>query len=211
MVAGCAPSARAPESSTTTTTSYTFEPVGASPRAAEGHEPVAEKNLSDAQILGIVREANAWEIDLATMAKRRASRSEVKEIAGLMFRQHNDAQMSARALGARTNIAPAESETSRMLYADVAGKAKSMRDASGDDFDRFFVDTMVRHHHDLLALIDQGLVPNATNGELKLYLVELRQRAALHLARLEEVQSSLGRVWGAPGVEPRRNSAPSHR
>lgn len=200
-VVGCAPSPRAPESSTTTTTSYTFEPVVETQRAAEDQKPPAERSLSDAQILGIVREANAWEIDLTTMAKRRASRSEVKEVAGLMFKQHNDAQMKARMLGASTKIAPAESVTSKQLYADVAETAQSMRDVTGDDFDRFFVDTMVKHHRDLLTILDQRLIPNATNGELKLYLVDMRQRAALHLTKLEDVQTTLGRMWGARAVD----------
>lgn len=200
-VLGCAPPPRPPESSTTTVTSATYDPTFETQRAVEPRAPAKEALVSDAQILGIVAEANAWEVDLTTVAKRRGSRAEVKEVAGLMFKQHSDAQMRARSLGERTRISPVASETSQQLHAAVATTAQSMRDASGDVFDRFFVDAMITYHRDLLVLLDQQLIPSATNGELKLYLVDMRQRAVMHLARLEDVQMTLGRMWGARAVD----------
>lgn len=182
------------------------EPLGASPEARtplyrapgesiqdQAKQPTTPAAfLEEGQILGVIIAANAGEIDAAQLAKQRATKKEVKELAALMFTQHNEAQSKAKAVTAKTKIASADSDTSNKLKEEGVAIVKSLRETpSGDEFDRLYVDAMVKGHRDLLSTIDHRLIGGAKNGELKAFVTDMRQHVSMHLTKSEEVQKAL--------------------
>lgn len=181
------------------------EPLGAGPEARtpryrdprdstqdQAKQPGSEGFLEEGQILGVLVAANAGEIDAAGLAKQRATKKEVKELAALMFTQHSDAQTKAKTITAKTKIAAADSDASTKLKEEGVGIVKTLRETpAGDEFDRLYVEAMVKGHRELLSTIDHRLVSGAKNGELKAFVVEMRQHVAMHLSKSEEVQKAL--------------------
>jgi putative membrane protein len=86
---------------------------------------------------------------------------------------------------------PEESATSRGLKADADKEATKLKGLSGTAFDKAYVDNEVAYHEKVLGAVDNTLIPNTKNAELKSLLESARPIFASHLNHAKEIQSSL--------------------
>jgi putative membrane protein len=146
---------------------------------------------TDPQIAMIAVTADNVDIDAAKLAASKTSNAKVKDFANLMIRDHTSVNKKATALAKKLNITPEESDTSRSLKSSGDQTLEKLRGLSGAAFDKAYIDNEVSYHEAVAKVVDDTLIPNAKNAELKSLLESARPIFASHLNHAKEVQSSL--------------------
>lgn len=146
--------------------------------------------LTDGEILQITHTANIGEIDQARLALSRSKDARVRSLAQMMVQDHSQADQKGMVLAKKEKLERLASATSESLESDVQSTTGTLR-AETADFDKNYVDAQIREHQAVLDTIDQKLVVNATNPELKVYLREIRAAVASHLQHAQDVQNDL--------------------
>lgn len=152
-----------------------------------------DKAPNDAQIAAIVVTANQVDIDAGKLALTKASAAKVKDFAQLMITDHSGVNQAATELVSKLRVKPEPSSTSEGLEKGGAEKLAELQKLTGSSFDRAYVDNEVAYHQSVLDAVDQMLVPNARNAELKALLVKVRPAFVAHLQHAKQLQSSLRR------------------
>jgi putative membrane protein len=148
---------------------------------------------SDAQIAQIVVTANQVDIDAGKLAKSKASSKDVKDFAQLMITDHSGVNKSATELVTKLHVTPEPSATSDSLKQGGEQNLAALKKLSGSAFDRAYVDHEVAYHEAVIGAVDNTLIPNAKNAELKALLIKVRPAFVAHLAHAKELQASLGK------------------
>jgi predicted outer membrane protein len=68
----------------------------------------------------------------------------------------------------------------------------SLRDANGAAFDTAYMDCQVEAHQNLLAALDQQLLPAATDQQLRDALTKMRSTVEAHLKEAKAIRADLG-------------------
>ncbi len=146
------------------------------------------QQLTDAQIVSIVDTVHKGEVDQGQLAVRKAKDAQVKQFAQMMTTDHGGSMNKFKQLG----ITPETTQTSTQLQTDSQNAIQSLSGQTGMDFDRAYMDLQVKEHQQVLNDLDQKLIPNAKNAELKKNLTDLRSKVAEHLQKAEQIQQKLG-------------------
>ena len=152
---------------------------------AEGAAP------TDPQIAAIVVAANQVDIDAGNLAKSKTESSQVKEFAQRMITDHSGVLKAAVDLVTKLKVTPESNPTSESLTKGGADNLAALKNLAGSDFDRAYIDHEVSYHEAVLNAVDQTLIPNAQNQELKALLVKVRPAFAAHLEHAKELQAAL--------------------
>ncbi len=148
--------------------------------------------ISDAEIVAITSAANSGEIEEAKAALKGAQNAQVKSFANMMIKEHGEAETKGKKVAQTAKITPAESEISKKLKSDTESRVASLRSQKGAEVDRSYMDAQIKAHRDVLATIDDKLLPNAKNADLKAHLGEVRHHVSMHLDKAQEISASLG-------------------
>jgi putative membrane protein len=148
---------------------------------------------SDPQIAGIVVTANSIDVEAGKLAKSRTKNKEVSKFAQQMITDHTAVNKQAGALAKKLKVKPEDSDTSKSLKAGAADNIKNLKGLKGAAFDKAYVDHEVAYHQAVLDAIDQVLIPNAKNAELKALIVKVRPAIAAHLEHAKMVQAGLAK------------------
>jgi putative membrane protein len=146
---------------------------------------------SDAQIAHIVVTANAVDIEAGKVAEKKGSTGEVKKFGKQMVTDHTGVNQQAAALAKKLGVTPEDNATSKSLKEGGDANLKRLATLKGKEFDRAYVDNEVKYHEAVLAAIDDTLVPNAKNAELKALIVKVRPAIDAHLQHAKHMQASL--------------------
>jgi putative membrane protein len=147
--------------------------------------------LSDAEIAAIVVAANAVDAEIGDVAAERATDAGIRQFGTTMGADHRAVNKSAAELVARLNVSPVESAVSRKLRADGAAFLVELRKKSGAAFDRAYIEHEVEYHKAVIAAVDEALIPNATNEELKKTLISVRPALVAHLKHAQHLRAGL--------------------
>src|SRR3954453_1863092 len=82
---------------------------------------------TDPQIVGIVVAANQIDIDSGRLALTKAKSQEVRDFAQQMVTDHTALQKSVSDLGAKLNVTPEDSDTSRSLKSQAEQTTKKLQ------------------------------------------------------------------------------------
>jgi putative membrane protein len=151
----------------------------------------AEQKVTDAQIAAIVVAANQVDIDAGKFAADKASNADVKSFAQMMVTDHTSVNKSAVDLVTKLRVSPEENDTSRSLKAGGENNLADLRKLKGKAFERAYVDHEVAYHEQVIQALDNVLIPNAQNAELKALLVKVRPAFIAHLEHAKHLQSTL--------------------
>ena len=146
---------------------------------------------TDPQIAMIAVTADNVDIDAGKMAAGKTSNPKVKAFANLMVRDHTSVNKKATALAKKLKVTPEESDTSRSLKSDGDKNLEKLRGMSGAEFDKAYIDNEVNYHEAVAKVLDETLIPNAKNAELKALLESAKPIFTSHLNHAKELQSSL--------------------
>jgi putative membrane protein len=153
----------------------------------------AQKNqkLTDPEIASVAVTANQVDIDYAKIAEKKASNAEVKNFAQTMAKDHQSVIDQAVALVTKLGVTPKDNATSRSLKATETKTAKMLNSKSGKAFDKAYVDNEVAYHTAVIGTVENVLIPDATNAELKSLLQSALPLFKAHLAHAQMIQKSL--------------------
>jgi putative membrane protein len=175
--ASCGKKESTPESSSTT------------PAPAESTK--AAPTITDANIAAIVVAANTADIENGKQAETKSKNADVKAFAKQMIADHTSVNAKAVALATKLNLTPEDNDTSKGLKAAQDSIRTAIKDKMGADFNKAYVDNEVTYHQAVLDAIDQALIPNAQNAELKQLLTDVRPAIAAHLDHAKQIQAKL--------------------
>jgi putative membrane protein len=171
----------------TVDTAATAAPAATAPAAAP-----ATGAVTDPQIADIVVAANEVDIQAGELARTKATNPQVKEFAQRMITDHTGVNQQASQLVQRLGVTPEPSPTSQQLRQGGEQNRNNLQGQSGAAFDRAYIDHEVTYHQAVLDAIDNTLIPNAQNPELKALLQQTRPAVEAHLQHAKQIQSSLG-------------------
>ena len=146
---------------------------------------------NDAQIAQIVLTADTVDVEYGKLAVKKTKNAEVKAFAETMIRDHSAVNEKATALANKLGMSPEDSATSKSLKADGDKMLAKLEGMQGAAFDKAYLDNEVSYHESVIGALDQTLLPNAKNAELKSLLESGRPIFLSHLEHAKELQKSL--------------------
>ncbi len=146
---------------------------------------------SDAVIAHIAVTANAIDVATGKLALERGSSDQVKAFAKTMVDDHTSVNTRAAALAKKLGLTPEDNATSKSLQAGADEAREKLEGLSGAAFDAAYMDREIGYHQAVLDALDQTLIPNADNAELKSLLEDARAAVAAHLARAKSIRDGL--------------------
>jgi len=149
--------------------------------------------LTDAQIAAIAVAANKVDIEAGQAARRKTKNAQVKKFANDMIRDHGSANKQAAALVKKLGVTPEESEMSRAITQGGKDNLDNLKPLKGKEFDRAYAEHEVAYHQQVLSALDEKLIPNAQNPELKSLLQSVRAVVAQHLQHASSLVDSLSK------------------
>ncbi|MGQ0563369.1 MAG: DUF4142 domain-containing protein [Gemmatimonadota bacterium] len=160
---------------------------------ASGQNEASEKSasLSDPEIAAVVVAANSIDASLGDLAAARAASEEVRNFGKTMSRDHRAVNEQAGALVAKLGVTPLESSVSRQLRADATAFRVTLEAKQGAEFDRAYIAHEVAYHQAVIDAVDQLLIPNSRNAELRKALTDVRPALVAHLEHATSLQTSL--------------------
>ena len=153
--------------------------------------PALAQQPTDAQIASIVVTANQVDIDAGKLAEARGASAEVKAFGKQMATDHARVNASAVELVTKLKVTPEDNPTSKALKSGGDKNLATLRGLSGAAFDKAYIAHEVAYHQQVLDAVDQVLIPNAKNEELKALIVKVRPAFVSHLEHARRVQAAL--------------------
>ena len=146
---------------------------------------------NDAQIAGIVVSANSVDINAGKLAEKKSHNKQVKAFAKEMVTDHTGVNKQATALVKKLKVTPEDSDTSKSLKEGGDANITKLKSLKGKDFDKAYVDNEVTYHQAVIDALDNTLIPNAKNSELKDMLVKVRPAFVAHLEHAKRIQAAM--------------------
>ncbi|MFE0499391.1 DUF4142 domain-containing protein [Lysobacter soli] len=170
------------------TTGDATSAVAANDAAAAAGAPGASaaNALSQADAVGLVGAVDKHEVAAAEQAKSKKVTGEVAQYADMLHREHS------KNLEAGKKLNPNESSPEVTALEEKGRSDLSTLDQkSGKEYEKAYVDAMVKGHQDALTLIDTRLLPAATDDNVRAFLTTSREHVAMHLERGRALQGKL--------------------
>jgi putative membrane protein len=147
--------------------------------------------LTDPEIASVAVVANQVDIKAGELAKSKSKDKDVQNFANTMINDHQSVINQAGALVKKLNITPKDNAVSKKLMAD-AGKTRTMLGAkSGKAFDKAYIENEVAYHEAVISTVENVLIPQAQNAELKQLLQNVMPTLRTHLEHAQMVQKNL--------------------
>lgn len=195
------PTTSAPAAAPATPAAGAPAPTNRAPATAakQPDRNVPRGSLSDANIAAMVLALNNTDISYARLALARASdsaasraqRADVKQFASRMLTDHVGVNGLVTQLLTKLDMAPEDNDLSLDLRDESANKRDLMRELTGYAFDSTYMENEVAYHQKFLAQIDNLMLRDARNTELKQLLTNVRPAVAAHLAHAEQVRADV--------------------
>ncbi len=147
--------------------------------------------LSDPEVASVAVVANQIDIDHAKIAKERSKDPKVLQFAQTMASDHQAVIDQAVALVQKLGVTPQDNAVSKKLLADAATTDKMLRTKSGVAFDKAYIDNEVAYHKAVIGAVENLLIPESENAELKELLQSIVPALKTHLEHAQMLQTEL--------------------
>jgi len=149
------------------------------------------QKLTDPEIAHVAVTANKIDIDYAEIAQKRSRNQDVEKFAKTMASDHKAVIDQAVALVTKLKVTPKDNGVSQKLMTDADKTKKMLESKSGAAFDKAYIDNEVAYHKAVIAAVENLLIAQAQNAELKSLLQKVDPTLKAHLAHAEMIQSNL--------------------
>jgi len=147
--------------------------------------------LTDANIAAIVVGANNIDISAGNIALQRSSNEAVKKFANRMIVDHKSVLASAVELVTKLGVTPVNNDLVFTLTEQSKNHEAKLKTLSGSVFDKAYIDHEVAYHQAVIGVIENQLIPSASNAELKALLVSVLPAFKAHLQHCQMIQKEL--------------------
>ena len=150
-------------------------------------------NFSDAEIASIAVTANKIDIQYGEIAKEKSKDADVLNFADAMIKDHQGVIDQAVTLVTKLGVTPKNNSTSKKLISDAAKINKQLRAKNGDAFNKAYIDNEVAYHKAVIGTVENALIPQSQNAELKGLLQSVLPVLKTHLEHAEMVQMKISK------------------
>lgn len=147
--------------------------------------------LSDAEVASVAVAANQIDISYAELAKEKSKDADVLKFAETMINDHKAVIEQASALVKKLNVTPKDNALSQKLMTDADATKKMLGTKSGKEFDKAYIDNEVAYHKAVISAVEETLIPETENQELKDLLQNIVPALKTHLQHAEMLQKKL--------------------
>lgn len=152
-----------------------------------------DTNLSDAEIASVAVTANQVDINYAKIAIEKSKNVDVLKFAKTMTDDHTAIIKQAVALVTKLKVTPKNNAVSKQLLSDAEKTKKMLRSKSAITFDKAYIDNEVAAHKAVISTVENVLIPQSKNAELKKLLQDVVPALKTHLTHAEMVQKMLAK------------------
>lgn len=148
-------------------------------------ENLSNKEDDDAEFAVEAADAGLMEVELGTLAATKATSPDVKRFAQMMVEEHSKANNELKSLASQKNIT-----LPTAMGNEHQRKVENLREKTGADFDKEYMDLMVRDHkEDIDEFEDQA--EDGHDPEIKAWASSKVPSLRKHLEEAERIQESL--------------------
>ncbi len=149
--------------------------------------------LTDPEIASVAVVANQIDINAAKIAKEKSKDPSIIKFANTMITDHQSVINQAVALVKKLGVTPKDNAVSKKLNSDAAATKKMLMAKSGKDFNKAYIDNEVSYHKAVIDEVQNALIPQSKNAELKALLEKVLPILKTHLEHAEMVQKMLSK------------------
>ncbi|MEO9021195.1 MAG: DUF4142 domain-containing protein [Ginsengibacter sp.] len=175
---------------TDSTATATAAPAPAPDTTAAAATPA---KLTDPEIASVAVTADQIDIDYAAIAKAKSKNKDVLAFAATMAKDHGSVNAQAVALAKKLGVTPQDNPITQSLLAQAATTKEMLNSKTGADFDKAYVDNEVAYHKAAIGVVENTLIADATNPELKSLLQSALPIFKGHLEHAEMIQAKLAK------------------
>jgi putative membrane protein len=148
---------------------------------------------TDPQIAGILVAANQVEIDAGKVAVEKSHRNEVREFARHMITDYSQVNETTADLTSRLHLIPEDSHISQGLKFGGEENLAALQVLDGAAFDSAYLEQEVAYHEHVLEAINEWLIPNTSNAELRALLTLVEPALEADLEHAKSIQTTLAK------------------
>lgn len=149
--------------------------------------------LTDPEIAHIAVTANQIDVDYAGIAKATSKNKDVIHFAQTMENDHGGTIKQAAALAEKLGVTPQDNAVSQSLMEGAKKMNETLKSLEGDEFNKAYIDNEVAYHKAVLDAINDLLLPQVQNGELKGLLEAVVPVVEVHLGHAEMIQKKFSK------------------
>ncbi|HEU4684912.1 MAG TPA: DUF4142 domain-containing protein [Nitrospira sp.] len=146
--------------------------------------------LSDANVLGVLNTIDAGEMEAAQLAKEKASSEDVRAYASRIVNDHITSMQETRQLGQRMGVQADKPQLASSLEKTHREAMDQLRQKSGKDFDKAYVQYQIRMHEQAVNLVEDT-ADSAKHSRLREHLRQLRPDLQSHLSAARTLERQL--------------------
>ena len=144
--------------------------------------------LTDPKIASVAVTANQIDIEYAQIAQKKSKNTDVLRFAETMAKDHQSVIDQAVALAKKLGVTPKDNATTKSFLAGAVKTKAMFNSKKGNAFNKAYIDNEVAYHKAAINEVENVLIPDATNSELKSLLQSALPLFKTHLAHAEMVQ-----------------------
>lgn len=152
----------------------------------------AASAATPAAVLSEMNAANTAEIQLASMAAKKASSAQVKQLAKKLAADHTKNREQVLALAQKVNVTLTRAQAEAPSAADSPALPTDLQGKSGAEFDKAFVQHEINDHQSNIGKIQNQMLPAIQDEQVRSYLQKTVSEMQSHLTSLQQVQRQLG-------------------
>ena len=147
-----------------------------------------QHKLTDPEIASIAVVANQIDINAGELAKTKTKNKDVVNFANTMISDHKAVIAQAVALVTKLKVTPKDNAVSQTLMKDAENTKKMLLKKSGKAFDKAYINNEVAYHKAVISTVENVLIPQAQNAELKQLLQNVVPALKTHLEHAKMLQ-----------------------
>jgi putative membrane protein len=141
--------------------------------------------------MGTIAAIDKSEILLSVIATHKDATSAVADYAKMMIDMHGANLTQILEMAHENNVKPTMNAEMEKIKSQSMQEMMNLGGLKGKEFDKAYIDTMVKGHEAALKLIDTQLMKTAKSEEVKKFLTETRTVVEQHLTDAKKIQADM--------------------
>ncbi|HEY6082466.1 MAG TPA: DUF4142 domain-containing protein [Chitinophagaceae bacterium] len=145
--------------------------------------------LSDPEIASVAVTANQIDVNYGKIALKQTKNADIRQFAQTMVTDHTAIIAQAVALATKLGVTPKDNAVTQQLLAGEKKTTRLLHAKKGKAFDKAYIDNEVAYHEAVVSTVQNVLIPQSQNQELKQLLQKVMPLLNEHLDHAKMVQS----------------------
>lgn len=147
--------------------------------------------LTDPEIASVAVTANQVDVDYADIALKKSQNKAVINFATTMKNDHTAVIKMAVDLVTKLKVTPQNNDVSKSLVTGATKEKAVLNAKTGKAFDKAYVNNEVSYHEAVIGVVENTLIPQSKNEELKALLQKALPIFKTHLEHAKMLQKTL--------------------